>query len=111
MTENFKQLTRRAEPVVEIMERCEGQIGLCTDFGNFKGEHKMDDLARVLPYADSIHTKADYEDGVMLKDEFRQCLELTRKADFKGYFTLIFQDPGEEWAYLNNLKKEVVPYL
>jgi len=111
MTENFKQLTRRADPLIEIIERCDGKVGLCTDFGNFKGEHKMADLARVLPYADSIHTKANYKDGVMVKDEFLDCMELTRKVNFEGYYTLIFQNPGEEWTYLNGLKQEVIPYL
>lgn len=111
MTENFKRLTQRADPVVEIMEKCDGKIGLCTDFGNFKGEHKLADLAKVLPYADSIHTKAEYEDGQIQRDLFSACMDMSREANFSGYYTLIFQDPGEEWTYLNGLKEEVVPYL
>ena len=47
----------------------------------------------------------------MLRDQFLTCLDLTRKANFSGYYTLIFQDPGEEWTYLNALKREVLPYL
>lgn len=109
MTENFKRLTQRAAPLVDILNRCEAKVGLCTDFGNFKGEHKLDDLATVLPYADTIHTKADYEDGVMMRDRFLDCMELSRKANFSGYYTLIFQDPGEEWNYLNTLKREILP--
>ncbi len=111
MTENFKRLTLRAAPLLEILNRCEGKIGLCADFGNFNGKHKFDDLAAVLPFADSIHTKADYEHGVMVRDRFLTCLDLARKANFSGCYTLIFQDPGEEWTYLNALKREVLPYL
>ena len=111
MTENFKRLTQRAAPLLDILDKCEGKIGLCTDLGNFKGEHKLDDLAEVLPFADTIHTKADYKDGIMFRDQFLTCLDLTRKANFSGYYTLIFQDPGEEWTYLNALKREVLPYL
>jgi sugar phosphate isomerase/epimerase len=111
MTENFKRLTQRAAPLIDILNRCEGKVGLCTDLGNFKGEHKLDDLALVLPYADTIHTKADYEDGVMMRDRFLDCMELSKKANFSGYYTLIFQDPGEEWSYLNALKREILPYL
>ena len=111
MTENFKRLTQRAAPLLEILNRCDGKIGLCTDFGNFKGEHKFDDLATVLPFADSIHTKADYENGAMVRDRFLACLDLTRKANFSGCYTLIFQDPGEEWPHLDALKREVLPYL
>ena len=111
MTENFKRLTSRAAPLLEILNRCDGQVGLCTDFGNFKGETKYDDLAAVLPRADSIHAKADYEDGKMIQDAFTRCLDLAKDVMFNGPYTLIFQDPGDEWVYLDRLKKEIAPYL
>ena len=36
MTENFKRLTQRAAPLLDILNRCDGKIGLCTDFGQFQ---------------------------------------------------------------------------
>lgn len=80
-------------------------------FVNFKGETKYDDLATVLPRADSIHAKADYEDGKMIQDAFTRCLDLAKDAMFDGPYTLIFQDPGDEWVYLDGLKKEIAPYF
>ncbi|MCZ6635549.1 MAG: hypothetical protein O7G87_19275 [bacterium] len=40
-----------------------------------------------------------------------RCLDLSQKAGFEGPYSLIFQDPGDEWTYLNALKTEVGPYL
>ena len=35
----------------------------------------------------------------------------SQKAGLEGLYSLIFQDPGDEWTYLNALKTEVEPYL
>lgn len=110
-TENFKKLTQHAEPLLEILDRCDAQLGLCTDFGNFKGEAKYDELSAILPQATTIHAKGDYVDGELVQEDFSRCMNLAKSANFDGPYVLIFSDKGEEWPYLQALKKEVETYL
>lgn len=110
-TENFKKLTQRAEPLLEILDRCDADVGLCTDFGNFKGESKYDDLAAILPLATTVHAKADYEAGVLIQEDFSRCMKLALSAQFDGPYVLIFSDKGEEWPYLHALKDEILTHL
>ena len=110
-TENFKKLTQRADAVLSILDQCDYNLGLCTDFGNFKGETKYEDLATILPRATTVHAKADYVEGILEKEDFSRCLALSQEANFDGPYVLIFSDAGEEWPYLQALKKEINTHL
>jgi len=110
-TENFKKLTQSSEPLLEILDRCQAPLGLCTDFGNFKGDTKYDELSAILPRATTIHAKGDYVDGKLEQEDFTKCMNLAKSADFDGPYVLIFSDKGEEWPYLQALKEEVESYL
>ncbi|MBT3601580.1 MAG: TIM barrel protein [Candidatus Latescibacteria bacterium] len=110
-TENFKKLTQRAAPLLEILDRCDADLALCTDFGNFKGDTKYDDLAAVLPFATTVHAKADYEGGALMTEGFSLCMTLSRSAGFEGPYVLIFSDKGDEWSHLHALKDEIITHL
>jgi sugar phosphate isomerase/epimerase len=110
-TENFKKLTQRAAPLLEIINRCTNELALCADFGNFKGTTKYDDLASILPRATTVHAKGDYVDGALDKSDFGQCMNLATAAEFEGPYVLIFSDKGEEWPYLQALKNDIQSYL
>ena len=112
LTENFHPLTRHPDHLLAILDLCEGEVGLCVDFGNYKGAGKYDDLATILPRADSTHAKAHFpQETVLDKDDFVRCLELAKAANFAGPYTLIFDDPGDEWAGLTEMQQIVAPYL
>lgn len=112
ITENFRRLTTRPEPLLAILALCEGQVGLCADFGNFHGDTKYDDLAQILPLANSVHAKADYpQAGQMRRDDFLRCLDLSRTAGFTGPYSLIFDGPGSEWDSLAEIQAVVEAYL
>jgi sugar phosphate isomerase/epimerase len=112
ITENFHALAGRPEPLLAILELCEGTVGLCADFGNYKGATKYEDLAAILPKADSIHAKAHYpQAGQMERTDFVRCLELARQANFSGPYSLIFDGPGDEWRSLAEMEQVVQPYL
>jgi sugar phosphate isomerase/epimerase len=111
-TENFRALTRRPEAVLAIMTMCDGDVGLCVDFGNYKGPTKYDDLAAIMPYATSTHAKADYpQAGLMDRADFVRCLDLARAAEFEGPYSLIFDGPGSEWDSLVQIREVVKNYL
>lgn len=111
LTENFKQLARRPETVLDIVERCEGQVGLCADFGNFPKESRSEDLAAVLPKADSIHAKADYVDGEMDRDAYQRNVMLAVDAGFGGPMSLIYQDDGGVWDRLDEMRDVTLDVL
>lgn len=110
-TENFKKLTQRADPLLDILNRCPSELALCADFGNFKGETKYDDLAAILPHATTVHAKGNYVNGALDKTDFGKCMDLSTSANFEGPYVLIFSDEGEEWPYLQSLKNDIQTYL
>lgn len=112
MTENFRELTTTVTPLLAILQQCEGQVGLCADFGNFRGATKYDDLAAILPYADSAHAKAQYvQPGQIEEGDFRRCLGLAQAAGFDGPYSLIFDGTGNEWVNVAVLQGVVGEYV
>lgn len=111
-TENFRALTRRPQPLLEILDACEGEVGLCADFGNFSGPTKYDDLAAILPCATSVHAKAHYPaPGQMEREDFVHCMELASTSGFDGPYSLIFDGAGDEWDSLAEIQAVVEEYL
>jgi len=111
ITENFRALTKRPEQVLAILDLCEEQVGLCADFGNYGGPTKYDDLTAILPYADAIHAKPEYQNGIMDRTDFNRCLDLSRDARFDGPYSLIFEGSSGEWDHLNEIRDVVKAYV
>ena len=113
MSENWFSIFSTPENVNTILGGLDGKVGLCLDFGNWRGDTKYEDLAEIAPLAESCHTKAHFAaPREMDKADYVQCLELTQEAGFAGPHTLIYDGPGDdEWEGLA-LEREVVnPYL
>jgi len=109
ITENFRETTDRADQVLAILELCDGRVGLCADFGNYRGEGRYDELAAIFPKADSAHVKAIYDDkGQPDEAEFRHSLGMLSEAGFDGPMSLIFDTPlhgtSTEWDNLAQLR-------
>jgi sugar phosphate isomerase/epimerase len=112
MTENWHALTMCPTSLLSLLDRLEGEVGLCADFGNYCGPNKYADLAAILPRADSIHAKAHFPAaGQMDRNDFVHCLDLSRQAAFSGTYTMIFDGPGDEWTSLQMIQTEIRPYL
>jgi sugar phosphate isomerase/epimerase len=112
MTENWHALTMCPRNLLALLDRLEGEVGLCADFGNYKGPNKYQDLAAIMPRAGSIHAKAHFPaEGRMDRDDFVRCLDLSREVGFSGPYTMIFDGPGDEWRSLGMIQEEVRPYL
>lgn len=112
-TENWLGLMASPGQVLQVLDALEGRLGLCVDFGNWRGPTKYDDLAQLMPYAESFHAKCHFaEDGTMDQADFMRCLELTRTATLAGPYTLIYDGPSaDEWAGLDAERTMVMPYL
>ncbi|NKB71421.1 MAG: TIM barrel protein [Candidatus Latescibacteria bacterium] len=113
MTENWFAITSAPEYVETLLQRLEGRVGLCLDFGNWEGLDKYKQLAAIAAHAESCHTKAHFETPVALDEaDYIRCLELTKAAGFKGPYTLIYDGPHDnEWRGLKQERALVRPYL
>lgn len=112
-TENWLALMASPTQVYQVLDALDGRLGLCVDFGNWRGSSKYGDLAQLMPRAESFHAKCHFgEDGTMDKEDFVRCLELAREAKQAGPYTLIYDGPNaDEWAGLAAERAVVTPYL
>ncbi|MCJ7843550.1 hypothetical protein MUB24_22275 [Lederbergia sp. NSJ-179] len=112
MTENFRTLSSTSENCLYIMNQSEGKIRLITDFGNMGGAEKYDELAKIIPYSDSIHAKPYYDaEGIPDEEEFRRCLNLLKQANYDGPIVIIYDGPGDMWEGIDRVRKIGKDYL
>ncbi|CAM3039240.1 TIM barrel protein [Paenibacillus sediminis] len=112
ITENFKSLTSTGESCMKLLGQIDGSINMITDFGNFHGALKYEEISMTVPYSVSIHAKAIYnQSGLPDETEYRRCLDATRAAGFNGAFVLIYDGPGDMWEGLERIKRIVDPYI
>lgn len=112
LSENFLSLTSTAENCLKIIHETDEQIRMITDFGNFTGNEKYKQLEKILPYSDSVHAKAHFnQEGIPDKEEFQKCLNLLEKTGYKGPITLIYDGPGNMWQGIDRVREIVKPYL
>ncbi len=113
MTENWHSTLSTPARVQSVLDALDGDLGLCVDFGNWSGAGKYDDLAAIMPAAESCHAKASFDSrGEMDEADYRRCLELTRAAGFSGPYTLIYDGPDDdEWRGLAREQEVVADYL
>ena len=112
ITENFRPLTNRPENILAILNLCDGAVGMCVDFGNFRGPTKYDGIAAILPHADSVHAKAYFDaDGTIERADFTHCLDLSKAAAFDGPYSLIYEGTGDEWAGVAAIRDVVKRYV
>lgn len=112
VSENFKALTIRAVNGVELVNFSQGKLGYITDFGNYHGDGKFDEIAMTAPLSQSVHVKAkDNSDGTPDASELRRCLEAVRQSGFDGAYVLIYDGPGDMWQGLDRLKPIVEPFI
>ncbi|MEM7117274.1 MAG: sugar phosphate isomerase/epimerase [Chloroflexota bacterium] len=111
ITENFHALTMTPPPLLAILDLCEGQVGLCADVGNYKGDTKYDYLTAIFPHATSAHVKANFTQPLQPeRTDFDRCLNIMAASHFDGPTTLIFDSAGNEWENLEVLQRIVEPY-
>lgn len=113
MTENWFALLPDAQHVLSLLDALEGHVGLCLDFGNWRGPEKYDEFVQIAPRAESCHTKATFNGpNVLDREDYVRCLEITRQAGFHGPYTLIYDGPDDnEWQGLALEREVVLPYL
>lgn len=112
ITENFHQLSSTADNCLALLEACGEDLGLISDFGNYKGSNKYDELIKTLPLSEMIHAKAQTnEQGLPDAVEFMQCMERVKQAGYEGPITLVYDGPNDMWEGIERVRKLVLPFL
>lgn len=113
ITENWHALMDSPAPVMTVLDRLHGEVGLCFDFGNWHGPDKYENLAAIAAYADSCHVKCAFgADGTPNADDYTRCLEIVDAAGFGGPYTLIYDAADDdEWHGLAVERAMVAPFL
>ena len=112
MTENWHNLLSKPEYVFTVLDGL-NHVGLLADFGNWSGPGTYQDLARILPRAESAHAKAHFSGpGMMDRNDYAKCLELCQQARFKGPYSMIYDGPdNDEWRGLQLERAVIAGYL
>lgn len=112
ITENFKPLTSTASSSLKLLKLAGEQVGFITDFGNYHGEYKVDEIASTSGFSLSIHAKTIFdEDGIPDEPALNSYLDATAASGFKGAYVLIYDGPGDMWEGLERVKRIVNPYV
>lgn len=112
MTENWQNLLTKPEYVLTVLDGLD-HIGLLADFGNWGGPTKYDDLAQILPRAETTHAKAYFAaPGQMDKIDYVRCFELCQAIHFGGTHSMIYDGPdNNEWQGLQLERDVILSYL
>jgi sugar phosphate isomerase/epimerase len=90
-------------------------VGALPDFGNFPDEDTREKgLALLFPYAHVVcHAKGlDFDaGGDETKFNFPQCIEISKKAGFKGIYSIEYEGPGDPYEGVQKTLDELLKYL
>ncbi len=113
MTENWHTLLSTSDAVNALIDPLNERVGLCADFGNWSGPTKYDELASILPLAESCHAKCSFQTQTEFdRTDYTRCLDLAKDAGFTGPYTLIYDGPGDdEWLGISLERDVVEAYL
>lgn len=112
VTENWHRLLDQPAALRTLLERLDQCVGLKLDFGNWHGDRKYDDLPKIADLAECTHAKAHFpQPGQMDAEDFTRCLDICAAANFAGPHILIYSDPGDEWASLDQMRDAALPYV
>jgi sugar phosphate isomerase/epimerase len=99
VTENWFDLTATPVEVHHILDHVPG-LGFLADTGNWGGPSKYADLESIFSKARLCHAKAAFRGLQLDETDYSACIKAGEAAGYKGPYTLIFADEGDEWEGL-----------
>ncbi len=101
VTENWFETLSTPEAVHHVLDAVGPSLGFLADTGNWHGASKYSDLQSIFARAELCHAKTSFASGLKLDEaDNAKWLTAARAANYKGPFTLIFADEGDEWQGL-----------
>ena len=97
--ENHGGPSANPDNIVRIIETVgSAHFGACPDFGNFAPEIRYEAIAKIAKYAFLAHVKTfDFdEEGKETTIDVERCLNILKKAGFKGDLSVEFEGKGNQ---------------
>jgi sugar phosphate isomerase/epimerase len=92
-----------------------GHVGALPDFGNFPDEATREKgLTMLFPYAHVVCHAKGLEigaDGVERQYDFPKAIEISKKAGFKGIYSIEYEGPGDPYVGVQKTLDELLKYL
>ncbi len=114
LLENHGGISNDPEKIVKIVKEVNSpSFGTCPDFGNFPEETRYKALEIIAPYALVVHAKTYEFDskGEETKINIKKCIDILKKTAYKGYLSIEFEGPGDEFEGVEKSKKLLERYL
>lgn len=103
------------EELVEIFKAVGKNCGALPDFGNFPDEATREKgLPMLFPYASTVcHAKGLKfdEQGKETAFDFPRAVAASRKAGFRGIYSIEYEGPGDPYAGVQHVVDELLRYL
>jgi sugar phosphate isomerase/epimerase len=101
VTENWFDILSTPEAVHLVLDAVGPTLGFLADTGNWHGPTKYADLQSIFARAELCHAKTSFSAGLKLhENDNAKWLQAAKAAHYKGPYTLIFADEGDEWQGL-----------
>jgi sugar phosphate isomerase/epimerase len=111
VTENWFDLLATPREVHHVLDAVGDGLGFLADTGNWSGPTKYADLQSIFGRAELCHAKTGFSAGLKINGEdYRACMMAAKAANYKGPYTLIFDDEGDEWQGLG-LERDFIAAL
>ena len=105
--ENWFDLLKTPKAVNDMLDRLEGQVGLCADFGNWDSPRKFADLPKIFARAETCHAKCEFKDGQIDAVDYDGCLAIAKSHDFDGPFVAVNGGSGDNWTAIAATKRAI----
>lgn len=106
-TENWFPLLATPAAVNEMLDRMDGRLALCADFGNWPRPQIYEDLPKIMPRAETCHAKLEFLNATDLDEPHTDaCLRIAREANYKGPYVIVNGGKGDsEWEAIEIQRK------
>jgi len=106
-TENWFPLLATPSAVNEILDRMDGRLALCADFGNWPRPQIYEDLPKIMDRAETCHAKLEFLSATELDERHTDaCLKIAREANYNGPYVIVNGGKGEcEWEAIDIQRK------
>jgi sugar phosphate isomerase/epimerase len=111
VTENWFDTLSTPHAVHHVLDAVGPSLGFLADTGNWQGPTKYTDLQSIFARAELCHAKTSFAAGQVLdSDDNGRWLRAAQAASYRGPYTLIFADDGDEWLGLDIERKFIVAH-
>jgi len=99
LMENHWGISVNPDTMVQIITAVSSRnFGALADFGNFPDEYRLEGLRKIAPHTKFVHAKfLEFDaDGEDRRINGRACIEIFKKANYRGLFGIEFEGKGDD---------------